>query len=115
MNNFSQFSAEDTYYFNGKEFQHDPMMSIVLVDGTKTPAYELMGMEVDEAKEISFNIKLKNLRAYRTQKLSESDWRANSDVIMSNEWKEYRQTLRDLPSTLTSWEDFENFEWPIEP
>ena len=37
------------------------------------------------------------LRQERTKKLSESDWMANSDVTMSDEWKTYRQALRDLP------------------
>ena len=37
------------------------------------------------------------LRQERTRILSESDWMANSDVTMSDEWKTYRQALRDLP------------------
>tara|TARA_B100001109_G_scaffold3193_1_gene2543 strand:+ start:321 stop:695 length:375 start_codon:yes stop_codon:yes gene_type:complete len=37
------------------------------------------------------------LRVERTRRLSESDWMANSDVTMSDEWKTYRQALRDLP------------------
>ena len=37
------------------------------------------------------------LREERTRRLSESDWMANSDVTMSDEWKTYRQALRDLP------------------
>ena len=36
------------------------------------------------------------LREKRTQMLAESDWRANSDVTMSSEWKKYRQALRDI-------------------
>ena len=39
------------------------------------------------------------LRQERTRILSESDWMANSDVTMSDEWKTYRQALRDLPKT----------------
>ena len=39
------------------------------------------------------------LREERTRILSESDWMANSDVTMSDEWKNYRQELRDLPKT----------------
>ena len=37
------------------------------------------------------------LRQERTRILSESDWMANSDYTMSDEWKTYRQALRDLP------------------
>ena len=36
------------------------------------------------------------LRERRTQMLSESDWMANSDVTMTDEWKTYRQALRDI-------------------
>ena len=39
------------------------------------------------------------LREERTKILAQSDWMANSDVTMSDEWKTYRQALRDLPKT----------------
>jgi len=39
------------------------------------------------------------LREYRDWKIAESDWRANSDVTLSDEWKTYRQALRDLPAS----------------
>ena len=42
---------------------------------------------------------MKLLREERTRILSKSDWMANSDVTMSDEWKTYRQALRDLPKT----------------
>ena len=37
------------------------------------------------------------LREERTKILAQSDWMANSDVTMSDEWKIYRQKLRDFP------------------
>ena len=37
------------------------------------------------------------LRIERNRRLQETDWMANSDVTMSDEWKTYRQALRDLP------------------
>ena len=37
------------------------------------------------------------LREERNILLAQSDWMANSDVTMSDEWKTYRQELRDLP------------------
>tara|TARA_B100001250_G_scaffold264213_1_gene227771 strand:+ start:272 stop:640 length:369 start_codon:yes stop_codon:yes gene_type:complete len=40
---------------------------------------------------------LRILRLERDRFLKETDWRANSDLIMSEEWKIYRQRLRDLP------------------
>ena len=38
-------------------------------------------------------------RAQRNQLLYETDWMANSDVTMSDEWKAYRQALRDITKT----------------
>lgn len=42
---------------------------------------------------------MKLLRERRSNLLSQSDWRANSDVTMSDEWKTYRQQLRDITKT----------------
>ena len=39
------------------------------------------------------------LRLERNRLLAESDWMANSDVTMSDEWKKYRQQLRDFPAS----------------
>ena len=61
------------------------------------------------------------LREERTRRISTSDWMANSDVTMSDEWKTYRQALRDLPSTQTPILDSNNpigissVTWPSEP
>ena len=55
------------------------------------------------------------LRRERDNKIAESDWRANSDVTMSDAWKTYRQALRDLPSTLNDTTVQETITWPEEP
>ncbi len=55
------------------------------------------------------------LRVERDNKIAESDWRANSDVAMSDAWKTYRQSLRDLPSTLNDTTVQETITWPEEP
>ena len=39
------------------------------------------------------------LREERNRLLAESDWMANSDVTMPDEWKTYRQQLRDFPAS----------------
>ena len=62
-------------------------------------------------------------RAERTRILLKSDWMANSDVTMSDEWKTYRQALRDLPSKsgfnpkLNSYGmlDYSSINWPTPP
>ena len=55
-------------------------------------------------------------RSMRTQRLSECDWVLVSDAPLSqdkiDEWKAYRQALRDLPSVT---EDPKNPIWPTPP
>ena len=62
---------------------------------------------------------LSELRAQRTIKLLESDWMGNSDVTMSEEWRVYRQALRDLPANSTPALDengnLTGITWPIPP
>ena len=64
------------------------------------------------------------LRIERNKKLSECDWRVLADVLQSSEFKEwinYRQALRDLPSSATpklnsSYDlDLASVTWPTEP
>ena len=58
---------------------------------------------------------LNKLREERNQLLVETDWMANSDVTMSDDWKTYRQQLRDLPSGLDTVEKVEAKEFPAKP
>ena len=39
------------------------------------------------------------LRIERDSRLAACDWRASSDLTLTDAWKTYRQSLRDLPST----------------
>ena len=39
------------------------------------------------------------LRVERDRLLAETDWMANSDVTLADNWKTYRQQLRDLPAS----------------
>ena len=53
------------------------------------------------------------LRRERNAKLAETDWMLLSDTAeMSEDWKAYRQVLRDLPTNTT---DPENPTWPTKP
>ena len=58
---------------------------------------------------------LEALRLKRNKLLAETDWMANSDVTMSNDWKTYRQQLRDLPSGLDTVEKVKAKEFPEKP
>lgn len=55
---------------------------------------------------------IENLRFLRNNLLQETDWMANSDVTMSDDWKNYRQELRDLPANTA---DPSNPTWPTKP
>tara|TARA_B100001989_G_scaffold126703_1_gene89558 strand:+ start:392 stop:661 length:270 start_codon:yes stop_codon:yes gene_type:complete len=51
------------------------------------------------------------IRVQRNNKLSATDWRASSDLTLSDAWKTYRQALRDVPTQ----SDPDNITWPTEP
>ena len=63
----------------------------------------------------AFNRAIAELRFKRNNLLAETDWMANSDVIMSDDWKTYRQALRDLTSGLDTVEKIEAKEFPTKP
>ena len=52
------------------------------------------------------------IRLKRDQLLAASDWMANSDVIMTDAWRTYRQALRNLPASQS---DPDNVVFPEEP
>ena len=52
-----------------------------------------------------------NVRNERDFKLQETDWRASSDLTLSDTWKTYRQALRDVPTQ----SDPFNITWPTKP
>jgi len=51
------------------------------------------------------------IRTTRNRKIAETDWRAGSDLTLSDAWKTYRQALRDVPTQ----SDPDNITWPTEP
>ena len=61
------------------------------------------------------------LRLERDKRISNTDWRASSDLILADAWKTYRQALRDLPASATPkldsfYElDLTSVTWPTEP
>ena len=57
---------------------------------------------------------LKSLREERNFLLKETDWMSASDLTMSDNWKTYRQALRDITKTYQSM-DAEGFVFPTKP
>ena len=61
------------------------------------------------------------LRVERDKRLTACDWRASSDLTISNAWKTYRQSLRDLPASASPSHDsngdldLTSVTWPTEP
>lgn len=59
------------------------------------------------------------LREERDRRISETDWWAGQDLTMTQEQKDYRQALRDLPSstspTLDEQGNLTNVTWPTKP
>ena len=53
----------------------------------------------DEKTKLTDAEPMRLLRLERNRLLAESDWMANSDVTMPDEWKTYRQQLRDFPAS----------------
>jgi len=54
------------------------------------------------------------VRRERNQALLDSDWRAVKDRTMSQSWKDYRTSLRDLPQDNDEANDAAD-NWPVMP
>ena len=83
---------------------------------------ELTGSELEEVNardqawiDGALDRALSGLRHTRNNLLAETDWLANSDVTMSNDWKTYRKDLRDLTNGLDTVEKVEAVEFPTKP
>jgi hypothetical protein len=61
---------------------------------------------------------MNRLRFERNILLAQSDWMANSDVTMTDEWRVYRQALRDITNQTPSLDEngqLTNIIWPEKP
>ena len=76
------------------------------------PTVASINVVQDVVAEASARNKLHDLRKERTRKLAETDWTSNSDVVMSDEMKKYRQELRDITKTYKTLDDV---KWPTKP
>ena len=87
-----------------------------IVDGVNMPltAEEETARDVEEQEwaDGAAAREMKMIRNHRDNLLAETDWTALPDVTMSDEWKTYRQELRDIPASNTV---YENVTWPTKP
>ena len=60
------------------------------------------------------------LRIERDKRITKTDWRASSDLTLSDAWKTYRQALRDITTQTPKLDSFYELDlssitWPTEP
>jgi len=104
------------------------------LDGSEYSGLEWLDSGATKPTESALNTKvaeldaaepMRLLRKERNQLLSKTDWMVTrsieTGVAMSNDWKTYRQALRDLPaSSSPSLDEYYNLDltsvtWPTEP
>ena len=98
--------------------------------GTEYSGLEWMDSSQTKPTETEINSKISELdnaeamrllRIERDARISKTDWRASSDLTITDAWKTYRQSLRDLPASASPKLDsnynldFSSFTWPTEP
>ena len=104
--NYQELDPKVQWSYNSITNDYDTLTweSSVITKPTKT--------EIEtKLAELNLENKKNIIRNKRNELLAETDWMANSDVTMSEEWKTYRQALRDLPSTT----DPDNPVYPTPP
>ena len=97
--------AQGVEQINGKwytKYVLGPTFIDTVVDGVTTTAaeHETAYKAQKDAEQA------KSVRATRDAELAETDWRFRSDMTPSQEWKDYCQALRDVPSQ-------QGFPWTI--
>lgn len=70
------------------------------------------GSEIIEQGQI--DVTWKSIRRLRDSLLTETDWRAVKDRTMTQDWKDYRQALRDIPQDYEDANDAAD-NWPVMP
>ena len=88
-------------------------------NGLENPLVEVWDVENNKAGEFYAEYCMYRLREERDKLLLETDWCASSDLTITQEQKDYRQALRDLPETaspeLDSDGNLTGVTWPPKP
>ena len=84
-----------------------------LVEMTDVEIEEHNARQPTDAKLLSH--KWESIRSQRNNLLAQSDWvvtkALETGVAVTDDWKNYRQALRDVPSQ----SDVDNISWPTKP
>lgn len=90
-----------------------------MVDGKIVTLTDKEQAELDVIKKAwiddALNRRMADLRKKRDALLIETDWMANSDVTMSDDWKTYRQALRDITKQTPTDDTLSNITFPTKP
>ena len=96
----------------GEEF-HVTNEKVTWLTGGDHPTQEQIDAKVAE---LVTAVPLQKLRSKRNKMLKQSDWRVikatETGIAMSNEWKAYRQALRDITQ---HYQNLDDVIWPTEP
>ncbi len=97
---------DDWFINDTHDYKYDPATDSIVVDDNPPGPPVPTQAELDE-------MDLNSLRGYRNGLLAQSDWMANSDSPeMTDEWKTYRQALRDITKT---YKNEREVVWPTPP
>ena len=90
-----------------------------LINGIKVPFTSAEETAADNAETAwndgAYDRAIADLRSKRNRLLAATDFYALSDVTMSDDMKNYRQDLRDLPSGKDTLEKVNNTTFPTKP
>ena len=117
---YDKLDALDTLKPNSLwQWQGTDYSGLNWVDSSQTKPTE---SEIDaEVTRLDNAEPMRLLRIERDRRLSACDWRASSDLTLTDAWKTYRQALRDLPASASpsldsNYDlDLTSVTWPTEP
>ena len=74
----------------------------------------------DKIAELDASESIRLLREERDKRIAKTDWRASSDLTLTDAWKTYRQALRDITTQTPKLDSFYELDltsvtWPTEP
>ena len=107
--------SSDWKYYRPTQEEYDPNYSL-LVDKYIEDLGIVAQLVIPYPQNLIDHIDLTELREARNDMLSSSDWTQLSDTNLSDdqkdEWKSYRQSLRDITDT---YKNLTEVVWPISP
>ena len=92
----------------------EPAQKLVAADPyvKEGKVYNVLVTDTDDAdKSRLTKNKWREVRSERDRLLTDTDWRATSDRTLTDNWRDYRQALRDIPTQTDPY----NITWPTAP